>query len=140
MARHSASVKNAPAGARWQKGATHDTGGANDRRLIFMLSAILNPVLWLFSAIVDLIILVLIVNAVLSWLIAFDVVNRRNQVVDGVWTFSNRVTDPMLKPIRRIVPLIGGIDLSPLILMLGLLFIRQLVFSLVGYAEMNGVL
>ena len=105
-----------------------------------MLLAILNPVLWLFSAIVDLIILVLIINAVLSWLIAFEVLNRRNQVVDGVWTFTNRVTDPMLKPIRRIVPTIGGIDLSPLILMLGLLFIRQLVFSLVGYAETNGVL
>ncbi len=87
----------------------------------------MEAVLWLVHAIIDLIVLVLIVNAVLSWLIAFDVLNRQNRLVDTIWDFTNRLTEPLLKPIRKVVPLIGGVDLSPMVLILGLLFLDRLI-------------
>jgi YggT family protein len=58
----------------------------------------------------------LIITAILSWLIAFDVVNRSNLAVYRIYDFFRRLTDPVLAPIRRVVPLIGGIDVSPIIL------------------------
>ena len=53
--------------------------------------------------------------------------NRRNRVVDMIWDFTTRLTDPLLRPIRKVIPLIGGIDLSPMVLILGLIFIDNLV-------------
>ena len=82
------------------------------------------PLFWLIDTILGLIVAVIIVNAILSWLLAFDVVNKRNQFVSMVWDFTNRLTDPMLRPIRSVVPLIGGIDLSPLILLILIQFIQ----------------
>lgn len=58
----------------------------------------------------------LIIAAILSWLIAFDVVNRSNQAVYRIYDFFRRITNPALAPIRRLVPLIGGVDVSPIIL------------------------
>lgn len=84
----------------------------------------MSPFLWLFSAIVQLIVIVLIVNAVMSWLIAFEIVSRRNAFVNQIWSMTQRLTDPLLAPIRRIVPPIGGLDLSPIVLILGLQFIE----------------
>ena len=75
--------------------------------------------LWyLFSTIIDLIVLVVIVNAIISWLIAFDVLNIRNQTVYRIVRGLDAITNPLLKPIRRFMPLIGGLDLSPIILIL----------------------
>ena len=85
------------------------------------------PFLWLFGAIVQLVIIVLIVNAVLSWLIAFEIVSRRNAFVNQIWDATQKLTDPLLKPIRRIIPPVGGLDLSPIVLILGLLFLEQLL-------------
>jgi YggT family protein len=87
--------------------------------------------LWLFGAIVQLIVIVLIVNAVISWLLAFEIVSRRNAFVAQIWDFTQRVTDPLLKPLRRIIPPIGGIDLSPIVLILGLLFLQRLLYAVV---------
>jgi YggT family protein len=87
----------------------------------------MGAVIWLIDTIIGLIILVLVINAILSWLIAFDVVNRRNQVVNAIWDFSNRLTEPLLRPLRKVIPLIGGVDLSPLVLVLGLLFLQRLL-------------
>lgn len=87
------------------------------------------PFLWLFGAIVQLIIIVLIVNAVMSWLIAFEIVSRRNALVNQIWGTTQRLTDPLLKPIRRIIPPIGGLDLSPIVLILGLLFIERMLYA-----------
>ena len=84
----------------------------------------MSPFLWLFGAVVQLIIIVLIVNAVMSWLINFEIVSRRNPLVNQIWTITQRITDPMLKPIRRFIPAIGGLDLSPIVLILGLQFIQ----------------
>ena len=85
------------------------------------------PFLWLFGAIVQLIIIVLIVNAVISWLLAFEIVSRRNAFVSQIWDTTQRLTDPLLKPLRRIIPPIGGLDLSPIVLILGLLFMKQVL-------------
>lgn len=87
------------------------------------------PFLWLFGAIVQLIIIVLIVNAVLSWLIAFEIVSRRNAFVNQIWGTTQRLTEPLLGPIRKVIPSIGGLDLSPIVLILGLLFLERLLYA-----------
>ncbi|MDX2234263.1 MAG: YggT family protein [Hyphomonadaceae bacterium] len=87
------------------------------------------PFLWLFGAIVQLVIIVLIVNAVLSWLIAFEIVSRRNAFVNQLYSATQRLTEPLLGPIRRIIPPVGGLDLSPIVLILGLLFVERLLFA-----------
>jgi YggT family protein len=66
----------------------------------------------------------LIAAAVLSWLIAFNVVNTRNQAVAMVGDFLYRITEPALRPIRNMLPNLGGIDISPIILILIIIFIR----------------
>jgi YggT family protein len=71
----------------------------------------------------------LIAAAVLSWLIAFNVVNMRNQFVAAVADFLYRITEPALRPIRRFMPNLGGIDISPVILILIIIFL-QLVISI----------
>ena len=87
-------------------------------------------ILWLVSTVIQIYIYVLIASAVLSWLIAFNVVNTRNQAVgmiaDALW----RLTEPVLAPIRRILPNFGGLDLSPVVLILILYFARMLLFEL----------
>ena len=85
-------------------------------------------------AILDVIMLVLqlyvwliIAAAILSWLIAFNVVNTRNDVVRAVWDFLHRITEPVLRPIRSILPNLGGIDISPVILILLIFFIQRVI-------------
>ena len=87
----------------------------------------MNPFLWLILTIIDLYIWLLIAAAVLSWLIAFNVVNTRNPIVANVGEFLYRITEPVLRPIRNILPNLGGIDISPVILIILLLFLKQLV-------------
>ena len=72
------------------------------------------PVADLINTVIQLYIYVLIAAAVLSWLLAFGIVNRHNPVVNGVGRFCYALTEPVLRPIRKIVPLIGGVDLSAL--------------------------
>jgi YggT family protein len=86
-------------------------------------------VYWVF----EIYIWILIASAILSWLVAFDVVNRRNRLVSQVGQFLYQVTNPVLRPIRRVVPLIGGVDFAPLIVILLLWFIRNLIFEYVFY-------
>jgi YggT family protein len=90
----------------------------------------MNPFLWLITTIIDLYIWILIASAVLSWLVVFNVVNTRNSIVNSVGDFLYRVTEPVLRPIRSIMPNLGGIDISPVILIIGLLFLKQLIFWL----------
>ena len=70
---------------------------------------------------------VVFISVVLTWLVQFNVVNTSNQLVYMVGDFLFRVTEPLLKRIRSVVPAIGGIDLSPLVLLLALFFVRSLV-------------
>ena len=69
----------------------------------------------------------IIASAILSWLVAFNVVNTRNNVVRSIWNFLDAVTEPALRPIRRILPNLGGIDISPVILILLIIFIEKLI-------------
>ncbi len=91
----------------------------------------------LFAALRDVLILalnlyvwILIVGAVLSWLVAFDVVNIRNRFVKAVGDFCYRLTEPVLRPIRRFLPLIGGIDLSPLVVIFAIFFLQSFLARL----------
>ncbi|PZU86035.1 MAG: hypothetical protein DI527_20430 [Chelatococcus sp.] len=70
---------------------------------------------------------ILIASAVLSWLIAFNVVNTRNQFVATIWDTLYRVTEPALRPIRNRLPNLGGIDISPIILLLIIFFIQSVI-------------
>ena len=87
-------------------------------------------VLMLIDRIIDLYVWVIIVSAVLSWLVAFDVVNMRNRFVYLVGNTLNRLTEPVYRPVRRFLPDMGGLDLSPLIVILGLWFLRDIMWEL----------
>ena len=78
---------------------------------------------------INLYIWVLMAQVVMSWLVAFNVVNTRNRLVYTVADFLYRITEPALRPIRRYVPLIGGIDISPIILVLILVFLQRLIVN-----------
>ena len=75
----------------------------------------------------DLYKLVIIVAAVMSWLIAFNVVNVRNEVVRTIWSSLVALTEPVLRPIRRFLPNTGGLDISPIVLFLLILLIEQII-------------
>jgi len=92
----------------------------------------MRSLLWLFDTIITLYIYVLVANAIFSWLVAFNVINVRNGVVATIGDFLHRATEPALAPIRRRLPSLGGIDLSPVVLIIGLLFLRMLVFEIFG--------
>ena len=87
----------------------------------------MHAIFWLIDTVLGLYIILVFAQVVLSWLVGFNVVNTRNRFVYLVGDFLYRVTDPALRPIRRMLPSFGGIDLSPVILLLGLYFIRQLL-------------
>jgi len=84
--------------------------------LIKLVDTVINLYIWL-----------LIINVALSWLVAFNVVNTRNRFVYMIGDFLHRVTEPALRPIRRIIPNLGGIDISPVVLILVLVFARNLL-------------
>lgn len=94
------------------------------------MDVILGPLFWLLMTVIDLYIWVLIAGAILSWLIAFNVVNTQNRFVYSVGDFLYRITEPALRPIRRYLPNLGGIDVSPLVLILLLLFAQQVLARL----------
>ena len=96
----------------------------------------LDPLLRILVIVIDLYIWAVIISAVLTWLVHFGVVNTRNQFVSMIGEFLWRLTEPGLRPIRRFVPLLGGIDISPVVLILGLIFVQMVInnvlFSLRG--------
>ena len=83
----------------------------------------------LIDNVITLYIWVLIFAAVLSWLVSFNVFNTRNRLVYVLGDFLYRITEPALRPIRRFIPNLGGIDISPIILMLLLWFLRDLMYE-----------
>ena len=84
--------------------------------LLQTISMILNLVWWVF-----------LIMIIMSWLISFNVINTRNQFVASVWRILNQVTEPILRPIRRVVPAVGGLDLSPIIVFVILYFLQSFV-------------
>lgn len=98
-----------------------------------------HALLYLFNSLISLLIFVVIVNAVVSWLIAFDVINVRNRTVYQIVRTLDAITSPMLAPIRRFMPNLGGIDVSPIILLLLLQALRILVNDLLAPYVVTGV-
>ena len=88
--------------------------------------------LFLFNSLISLVIFLVIVTAILSWLVAFDVINLRNPAMYRVVRTLDQLTEPMLRPIRRVLPNLGGIDISPIILLLLLQALRILVDRTLG--------
>jgi YggT family protein len=89
----------------------------------------MHSVVSLIYTVIQLYIYILIASAILSWLIAFNVVNMRNQVVATIAEALWRLTEPALRPIRRFLPNLGGLDLSPVVLILLLIFVQNLLFE-----------
>jgi YggT family protein len=87
----------------------------------------MEPILLLLYRVIDIYFYILIINIILSWLIAFNAVNTQNRLVVTILYATNRLTDPLLNPVRRILPNLGGIDISPIILVLCLLFIQDYI-------------
>jgi len=87
----------------------------------------MNALATLIDTVVQIYIYLLIAAAIMSWLIALNVINVRNRAVYYILSFLYRVTEPVLRPIRRIIPSIGGIDITPVIVIIALHFIRQLI-------------
>ena len=84
----------------------------------------------LFDNIISLYIWILIINAIISWLVAFNILNTSNRFVYSVLDVSYKLTSPALNFIRRYLPNLGSIDISPVILILGLMFLRNFVFEI----------
>ncbi|HVC56489.1 MAG TPA: YggT family protein [Stellaceae bacterium] len=93
-----------------------------------------NPFVWLIETLVEIYIWLLIGQAILSWLLAFGVVNRYNRAVSLISDLLYRITEPALRPIRAVLPSFGGIDISPVVLILLLMFIeRFLLYYIAPY-------
>ena len=90
----------------------------------------MKSLLILFDNIISLYIWILIINAIISWLVAFNILNTSNRFVYSVLEVSYKLTNPTLNFIRRYLPNLGSIDISPIILILGLMFLRNFVFEM----------
>jgi len=84
----------------------------------------------LLDSIIAIYIWIVIINAISSWLVAFNILNTQNRFVFSVLDTTSKLTDPVLNKIRRFLPTFGSIDLSPVVLILFLMFIRNLVFEI----------
>ena len=93
----------------------------------------MNAFILLLDRIIYLYVWVLIINAVISWLIAFNVLNTQNRFVYSVLEFTYKLTDPPLNYIRRFLPNLGSIDISPIVLILLIYFVRDLIRNISGY-------
>ncbi len=91
------------------------------KSLFLLIDSIINIYIWL-----------IIINAILSWLVAFNVLNTQNRFVFAVLNVTHQLTDPVLNKIRKFIPNLGSIDISPVVLILLLFFIRNLFFELVA--------
>ena len=93
--------------------------------------------LWqLIDTVLQLYIFAVFASVILSWLVAFSVINTSNRFVYMVGDFLYRITEPALGRIRRFMPNLGGVDLSPIVLLLGLWFLRTLIRGLFGYGPL----
>ncbi|MGH6945893.1 MAG: YggT family protein [Kiloniellales bacterium] len=99
---------------------------------------VLGPLIIIVIYAIEIYIWLLIASAVLSWLVHFGVINRHNQFVNTIGNFLWTITEPALRPLRRIIPMFGGIDISPIALILGLIFAKMVLANI--YNELTQVL
>ena len=93
----------------------------------------MQSILILIDTILNLYVWCIIISAILSWLVAFNVVNTSNRIVHMVGDFLYRITEPVLRPFRKFIPNLGGIDVSPIIVILLIFFIRNLMREYGGH-------
>ena len=89
------------------------------KSIFLLVDSVINIYIWL-----------IIINVILSWLVSFNVLNTQNRFVFAVLNATHQLTDPVLNKIRRFIPNLGSIDISPVVLILLLVFIRNLLFEL----------
>ena len=92
----------------------------------------MNSLVILISQITELFIWLLIIQAIMSWLINFGIINTQSNFVNMIGNFLYKITEPLLKPIRRLLPEFSGVDISPVILIMLLIFFRNLLFEYTG--------
>ena len=91
------------------------------KSLFLLIDSVINIYIWL-----------IIINAILSWLVAFNVLNTQNRFVFAILNATHQLTDPVLNKIRKFIPNLGSIDISPIVLILLLFFIRNLFFEILA--------
>ena len=91
------------------------------KSIFLLVDSIINIYIWL-----------IIINAILSWLVAFNILNNQNRFVFLVLNATHQLTDPVLNRIRKFIPNLGSIDISPVVLIILLIFIRNLFFELLA--------
>ena len=91
------------------------------KSIFLLVDSVINIYIWL-----------IIINVILSWLVTFNVLNTQNKFVFAVLNATHQLTDPVLNKIRRFIPNLGSIDISPVVLILLLIFIRNLFFELLA--------
>ena len=91
------------------------------KSIFLLVDSVINIYIWL-----------IIINVLLSWLVAFNVLNTQNRFVFSILNATHQLTDPILNKIRRYIPNLGSIDISPVVLILLLIFIRNLFFELLA--------
>lgn len=94
---------------------------------------------YIVDALLSLVIMAMVVNAILSWLIAFDVINMRNRFIYQLSRFLDAVTRPLLRPVQRIIPPFGGVDISPVIVIIVLIGIQRYLLPLI-FAPLKAIL
>ena len=97
----------------------------------------MTSIIILISQLIEIFIWFVIAQAILSWLVAFNIVNTNNNIVSLIGNFLFKITEPLLRPIRKILPDFGGIDISPVILIILLIFFRNLLFEYSGVLNFN---
>ena len=88
------------------------------------------PLVWLILTVIDIYTYIVIIGVILSWLVAFNVINTSNKFVYMVGDMTHRLTEPALKPLRNMLPNLNGIDLSPMALILGLIVAKKIVLNI----------
>ena len=97
----------------------------------------MNSLVILISQITELFIWLLIIQAIMSWLINFGIINTQSNFVNMIGSFLYKVTEPLLRPIRKLLPEFGGVDISPVILIMLLIFFRNLLFEYTGMVNFS---
>ena len=101
------------------------------------MAAIINFVFFIAASLLSLLWWAIIISAVLSWLVAFDVINLRNHAVYQISTFLDRVTGPVLRPFQRLIPPMGGVDISAIIVLLIITGIQNYILPALHVALLN---
>ncbi|MEM1161405.1 MAG: YggT family protein [Pseudomonadota bacterium] len=87
----------------------------------------MSALFWLIDTILTLAVWIIIIHVIMSWLINFQVINLQQPIVYQIWKGLNQLTEPIYRPIRRLLPDLGGIDLAPLIVIIGIMFVQRLI-------------